>query len=523
MNSLFASIVSQTPIVLPRISYLTIGPALVLFGGALVILLVSALMMRARRPELYRWLALIAVAAEIVVATAGLAHVDGHGASLAVAGALASDGFGFVVAIIVGAVTLVALLIGPSFVQREQGGPEYAALSLIAASGAVVMGQANDLLVVFLGLEILSISLYVLVGFRVGDGVAREAALKYFLMGGFASAVLLYGIALIYGATGSTNLVRIEGFLAADQLIHNGVLLGGLALVLVGLGFKVAAAPFHAWSPDVYQGAPTSVTGFMAALAKIGAFAALLRLFDGALASQAALWGPLVAGLAVISLVVGAFFALRQRDVKRMLAYSSINHAGFILLGVYAATAVGIRDALLYVGTYGVLVVGSFGALSLAQRERGLDEGLCLVDDLRGLAREHPAIALTLAITLVAQAGAPFTTGFLAKFAVVEAVIAAGETWIAIVAMLSAAVAAAFYLRIVLALYGRDRESSVVPAIAGAQVDGEPAPASTRRSLGERVSVVTAWSGVVLSVGITILLGVLPTLVLGLVGRAHIL
>jgi NADH-quinone oxidoreductase subunit N len=520
--SVIGSIISQTPIALPRISYLATAPVLALFGGALVVLLVSALVVRGRHPELYRWIGFVAVLGELAAAGALLVHADVHGPSLAIGGALANDGFGAVVALIVGAVTLLALLIGPGLLASQTGGgPEYVALTLIAATGAVVMGQANDLLVVFLGLEILSIALYVMVGFRRGDGLAREAALKYFLMGGFSSAVFLYGVALIYGATGSTNLTRIEGFLALDTLIHNGVLLAGSALVLVGLAFKVAAAPFHTWSPDVYQGAPTSVTGFMAAIAKVGAFAALLRILDGALRSQAALWGPLVAALAVASLAAGAIFALRQSDVKRMLAYSSINHAGFILLGVYAATAVGIRDALLYVGTYAILVVGSFGALSLAQLARGGGEGLADLRTLRGLARDEPAIAFVLAVSLLAQAGAPFTTGFLAKFAVIEAAIGAGETWIAVVAMLTAAIAAAFYLRIVLALYGRDREAA--PAIEGAQVALE---IPRRRSFGAGVSttaVVSAWAGVAVSLAATVLLGVLPTLALAIAGRGHIL
>jgi NADH-quinone oxidoreductase subunit N len=529
MTPLLASIISQTPIVLPKISYLVLGPALVLFAGALIVLLVSALLRSPRHPELYRWIGVVMALGELGLASSLLVHTEDHPASLALAGALANDGFGAVVALAVGAVLVLALLIGPGLLARETGGgPEYVALSLIAASGAVVMGQANDLLVIFLGLEILSIALYVMVGLRPGLGVAREAALKYFLMGGFASAVLLYGIALIYGATGSTNLVRIEGFLAVDYLIHNGTLLAGMALLLVGLAFKVAAAPFHTWSPDVYQGAPTSVTGYMAALAKLGAFAALLRIFDGALKSQASVWGPIVAGLAVASLLVGAFFALRQRDVKRMLAYSSINHAGFILLGVYAADAVGVRDALFYVATYGILVVGSFGALSLAQLALGSGEGLGDLVSLRALAREHPAIAFAFAISLVAQAGAPFTTGFIAKFGVIDAAIGVHETWIAVVAMLSAAVAAAFYLRVVLVLYGRDREVRTAPAelaIEGAQVETESAGLSSpaERPGISRIALAAAWTGVVASLVVTILLGVLPALGFDLVSRAHIL
>ncbi len=208
----------------------------------------------------------------------------------------------------------------------------------MSASGAILMGSANDLIIVFLGLEILSIALYVLTAFNHHLATSGEAALKYFILGGFSSAIFVYGIALTYGATGSTNLTQIADYLSKNVVLTNGLLLAGLALMLVGFAFKVAAVPFHMWTPDVYEGAPTPVTGFMAAVAKVGAFAALVRVLFSSLGVISADWQPIIYGLAVLSLVVGAVVALRQRDVKRMLAYSSINHAGFILLGVYAAS-----------------------------------------------------------------------------------------------------------------------------------------------------------------------------------------
>ena len=224
---------------------------------------------------------------------------------------------------------------------RREGitGAEFHVLALVSASGAMLMGMANDLIIVFLGLEILSIALYVLTAFNHRRAASGEAALKYFILGGFSSAIFIYGIALTYGATGSTNLTQIADFLSKNVVLTNGLLLAGLALMLVGFAFKVAAVPFHMWTPDVYQGAPSPVTGFMSAVAKAGAFAAMLRVLFTSFGVVSTDWKPIIYGLAVLSLVLGSVLALRQRDVKRMLAYSSINHAGFILLGVEAATA----------------------------------------------------------------------------------------------------------------------------------------------------------------------------------------
>ena len=234
---------------------------------------------------------------------------------------------------------LLTALIGDGYLRREGvDGPEYHVLAMMSASGAMMMGAANDLIVVFLGLEIMSIALYVLAAFNHKRAESGEAALKYFVLGAFSSAVFVYGIALTYGATGSTNLPQIADYLSRNVIAYNGVLLGGLALLLVGFGFKIAAVPFHMWSPDVYQGSPSPVTGFMAAVAKAGAFAALLRVFVSSFGTVRTDWQPIIWALAILSLVVGAVVALMQRDVKRMMAYSSINHVGFILLGVEAAT-----------------------------------------------------------------------------------------------------------------------------------------------------------------------------------------
>ncbi len=291
--------------------------------------------------------------------------------------------------------------------------------------------------------------------------------MKYFVLGAFSSAFFLYGIALVYGATGSTNLTSIHDFLAADLPQKSGLLLAGFALLLVGLGFKVSAAPFHVWTPDVYQGAPTPITAFMASVSKAAAFAALLRVFVVTFGDYRADWQPVIAGLAVLTLLVGALFAIVQNDVKRMMAYSSIGHAGFILVGVQVASHQGTSSALFYLVAYTFLVIGSFGVIAVVG---GDDEGHHPLSDYRGLAARRPGLALTFTVLLLAQAGVPLTSGFLAKFYVLQAAIQAGYWHLALVAMLSAVISAFLYLRIVVAMYMAD------PAEGG-----EPGRATARR------------------------------------------
>jgi NADH-quinone oxidoreductase subunit N len=323
----------------------------------------------------------------------------------------------------------------------------------------MLMGSANDLIIVFLGLEILSIALYVLTAFNHHRASSGEAALKYFLLGGFSSAIFVYGIALTYGATGSTNLTQIADFLSKNVVLTNGLLLAGLALMLVGFAFKIAAVPFHMWTPDVYEGAPTPVTGFMAAVAKAGAFAALLRVLFSSLGVISSDWKPIIYGLAVLSLVVGSVVALRQRDVKRMLAYSSINHAGFILLGVESATSRGVSASLYYLVAYMFMTIGSFAIVTVLGRQGDRDHDLTRY---RGLAGRQPLLALAFAILLLAQAGAPFTTGLWAKLQVVLATVSAGAVPLAAIAMVTAVIAAFFYLRVAVLMY-----ASKAPGEAG--------------------------------------------------------
>jgi NADH-quinone oxidoreductase subunit N len=467
----------------PSVEWWSLTPILSLLGGGLLLLIVGSLTPAWPRNLYALWTA----------ATAGVAtvftlilwdNVSDNGTATLVKGALAFDHLAlFGTLTVVVSVGLVALLTS-GYLRREQmDGPEVYALYLMAAIGAIVMLSANDLVLQFLGLETLSIALYVLAASHRRRVESQESGLKYFILGGFASAILLYGVALVYGATGSTNISDIARVLR-DEVQPEGsntMLLVGLGLLLVGLAFKVAAAPFQFWAPDVYQGAPTPVTAFMASAAKVAAFVALIRVLLGALPARADDWRPAIWAIAVLSLAVGAIAATVQSDVKRMLAYSSVNHAGFILIGIEAAGHVGNADsrdgipsATLYLLLYSVLVIGSFGVVALVSR-RG--DGSTDLASFRGLSRQKPLLALAMTVFLVAQAGVPLTSGFVAKFGVIRSGVNVHSYALGIIAMLSAVIAAFLYLRIMISMWAapaeagdEDREPVTIPVLGGAAI-----------------------------------------------------
>ena len=437
---------------LPSVEWSKLLPELILIGGALV-LLMAGTFLRGRRlgPTYAAFTVLTAGAALVATAFLWNEVSGGHGqAAQALSGALVVDGFSVFFSVVICSSVAIGSLMADGYLRREGlEGAEFYVLMLLSASGGIFMAAANDLIIVFLGLEVLSIALYVLAGYHRRRAASQEAAIKYFVLGAFSSAFLLYGIALTYGATGSTNLAFIAGYLR-ESTITEGVLLGGLAFLLVGLGFKVAAVPFHMWTPDVYEGSPTPVTGFMAAAAKAAGFAALLRIVFSTFSTNRLDWEPLIWALAVLSLLVGSFVAVVQTDVKRMLAYSSISHAGYILVGLEAATDRGIAGSLFYILAYTFMILGSFGVATLVGR-RG-DERHNL-DDYRGLARTRPGLAFVFTVFLLAQAGVPFTSGFLAKFYVIGAAVESQSYALAVIAMLTAVVATFFYLRVIVAMY----------------------------------------------------------------------
>jgi NADH-quinone oxidoreductase subunit N len=462
--AMLATTAANAKIRVPHVDYLSILPMIIMMGGALFLMVISSLFRKILNVTTGTVVASAVSIAALVAALFQWDHVMTHGPSVTIAGAIAYDGFDVFIQVVVSIAMLLTALIGDGYLKREGiEGPEFHVLAMMSASGAMMMGAANDLIVIFLGLEIMSIALYVLAAFNHKRAESGEAALKYFVLGGFSSAIFVYGIALTYGATGSTNLPQIADYLAKNVVASNGVLLGGLALLLVGFGFKIAAVPFHMWSPDVYQGSPSPVTGFMAAIAKAGAFAALLRVFVSSFGTVRTDWQPIIWGIAIASLLVGACAALVQKDIKRMMAYSSINHAGFILLGVEAATTRGVSASLYYLFTYMFLVIGSFAVITVMAKDGDTGHQ---ISDYRGLAKRQPVVALAFAVLLLGQAGAPFTTGFLAKFGVVGAVVATHAYALAVIAMVTAAIAAFFYLRVAVTMF-----SPVGPA--GDPLDGD--------------------------------------------------
>jgi NADH-quinone oxidoreductase subunit N len=458
-------------LVIPSIHYLAILPVLIFIGAALALVLATALAKSKVSLGLATATVVAASLASIVVNYFQWRGVARAGASTTIAHAIVLDDFSIIASAVIAISLLMSALVAHDWAVRERvAGVELHILALASSGGAMLMTQANDLIVIFLGLEILSIGLYVLVALDRHRATSSEAALKYFLLGSFASAIFIYGAALVYGATGSANLTSISYFLASNVLLRPALLYAGGALLLVGFAFKIAAVPFHLWSPDVYEGAPTPVTGFMAAIVKVGAFAALVRVLISALGTQLDTWRPILWALIVLTTIVGASLAIVQRNAKRMLAYSSINHAGFILLGVWAGTIRGNAATLFYLMTYAPIVVATFAVVTLVG---GVGDEHHSIDRYRGLARRQPWLGGALAVLLLSQLGAPLTTGFYAKFTVLASVVDAGGGALALIALLSAAISAFFYLRWTLALYVEDDlEASriVVPRATGAVI-----------------------------------------------------
>jgi NADH-quinone oxidoreductase subunit N len=445
-----------TPIDTPGVEYSELLPILVTLGGALLLMVVGSLLPRRSKHAWHAGVTILTAAAAIGTSIPLWFRVRDDGPMRAVADAVRVDGLTVFLTIVIAAGVILTALLSDGYLRREKlEGPEAYVLLLLSAAGGMVMAGANDLLVLFLGLEILSIAAYVLAGIHVRRARSGEAAIKYFVLGAFSSAFLLYGIALTYGATGSTNFTDIRAFLAANLLTNDVMLLAGFALLLVGLGFKVAAVPFHAWTPDVYEGSPSPIVAYMASGVKTAGFAGLIRVFVFAFSSYRTDWQPIVYVVAVATLVVGAVLAVSQTNVKRMLAFSSISHAGFILLGVQAATERGTRAALFYLATYTFTVAGSFGVVTVVGRRGDNAHDL---SEYKGLAKRAPLLAFAFLVFLLAQAGVPFTSGFLAKFYVIGAAVDARSFWLGLVAMLSSVISAYVYLRIVLTMYGDDAD-----------------------------------------------------------------
>ena len=351
----------------------------------------------------------------------------------------------------------LAILLSVEYNEREgiRAG-EYYALILFCTVGMILLASSTDMIMIFLGIEIVSICLYVLAGIRRGNLASNEAALKYFLLGAFATGFLLYGMTLVYGSTGSTNLFEIADFVKNPSAQSNPLLLTGLVLLIIGFGFKVASVPFHMWAPDVYQGAPTPVTAFMAVGPKAAAFAAFFRVFAEAFPEMAPSWEVLLSSIAVLSMFFGNLGAIMQTNIKRMLAFSSISHAGYILMAVIAKNSLGASSLLFYMLAYAFTTFGIFGIVILLGRkgEENLE-----IENYSGLAYKHPIIALSMTVFLLSLAGLPPFAGFIAKFYIFSAAVQEGLITLVIIAVLNSAISFYYYLKVVVFMYMKEPEA----------------------------------------------------------------
>ena len=397
------------------------------------------------------------------------------------------DAFSVLFHYVIGAIVLVTLLGSLDYFEGNAShAGEYFALLCFGAVGMMLMTCSVELLMVFVGLEISSISTYILCGFRKGQATGSESAIKYFLLGSFATAFFLYGVALAFGATGSTNLYAIAHGLETTST--PALALVALAMILIGLGFKVSAAPFHVWTPDVYQGAPAPVVGLMSTAPKAAAFAVLLRVTFTGFPQMQHRWTVLMWILAVLSMTVGNFGALLQRDVKRLLAYSSIAHAGYLLVAFTAFPFDGIAAACFYTAAYAAMQVGAFAVIT---QIGGYDERARTIDDYTGLGQKRPWLAALLAFFLLSLIGIPFTGGFFGKFYVFSAAIHGGHVWLAVIGLLNSGVACFYYLRLLVAVYTKPGSESA-------------------RLTPLRPAGVPAAIGVALAAAATLALGILP-------------
>jgi NADH-quinone oxidoreductase subunit N len=386
-------------------------------------------------------------------------------------GLVAADNFGLFVTGILVVVGVLSLAISAPAIDRE-GLPrgEYYALMLFSIAGMILMATATDLLLIFLALEVLSVGVYVLTGIRRDSAVATEASFKYFLLGAFASAFFLYGIAFTYGVTGSTRLDRIGSVIAAQALSPSPMTLLALGMLLVGFAFKVSAVPFHMWTPDAYEGAPSAVTGFMSTGVKAAAFAAFVRVFLSSFEPLRASWSAVLWPIAALTMIVGTIVGVAQTNVKRMLAYSSIAHGGYLLLALISGNDIAKSAVLFYLLTYAVTNIGAFGVIVLLEDRNHANDR---VSDYAGLWNDHPALAALMTIFLLSLGGFPPMAGFIAKWYVFSAAIKAGYMWLAIIGVLTSVVSVFFYLRIVVMMYMTPSAESMtrvpaVPKLAGA-------------------------------------------------------
>ena len=491
MRSLAQAVVpAHMPIVLRPLL-----PELILVGTALALMLLDAL----RPTPDQRPFVLLSLAGVAGAAAATLSLWTWKGPGIVLGGMIAADRFAVYFRLVILAAAALGILLSSYYLDRAgEARGEYYPLLLFATAGMTLITAASDLILIFLALEILSLSLYLLTGFSFRRLASAEASMKYFLLGAFSSAFFLYGIAFAYGATGTTNLAGIAAALAS-RVNGDALALIAVGLLAVGFSFKIAAVPFHMWTPDAYQGAPTCVTAFMSAGTKVAAFGAFLRVFGVAFLPIAHDWRPFMGVLAAISIIVGSVLAIAQTDIKRLLAYSSIAQAGFVLVGLSAGTHEGIQSAMFYLAVYAGTVLGAFAVVAIAS-VRG--EEHTALSSYAGLARRKPLLGLALTAFLLSLAGIPPMAGFIAKVGVFSAAVQAGSWPLVLIAVLASVAAAFFYIRVIVLMYMQDP----APEVEGVRIESDPA----------------GWAAVLAPAFLTVVFGILPGLLFGLLRTASV-
>jgi NADH-quinone oxidoreductase subunit N len=455
----------------PPVDFAGLSPLIALLGGAVVVLLVGLLGARWVREHVVPALSLVALGS-----AAGLTIWQWDEQKSIVSGALRIDDLALVLNLILiagGACTV--LLAWRSRAAQEAAHGEFHALLLTAIGGMSLLAAAQNIVALFIGLELLSIPLYVLCATEMRREHSLESGLKYLIIGSVGSATLLYGLALIYGATGATDFGAIAAAISSKGLATNVLLLTGIALSLAGLAFKASVAPFHQWTPDVYEGAPTPVTAFMAVATKVAALGVFLRLFDVALIEAQSSWGPAVATLAAVTIVVGNVGALGQSSLKRMLAYSSVAQAGYMLAGVVVASQLGVRATVFYLAVYLFMNMAAFAVIVARERATGLGDG---VRTLAGLGREQPWLAWPMTLSMLGLAGIPATAGFMGKFYLIDAAVSGGYTWLGVVIVVGSMISLGYYLPVVATMW-MGAAPAGDPRRAGASAAFPPSPEGT--------------------------------------------
>ena len=439
---------------IPEIELYLIAPEIVITVFGLLVLLVDVFSPKGGKKDYLGWLSLIGV---IIAFFYTLPLIGSVKAGFT--GMFISDGYAVFFKILFLIIAFLTILISIGFIKREgiEFG-EYYALIFFATLGMMLMASGAHLITIFLGLETMSISIYVLAGMMREDRRSVEAALKYFLLGAFATGFLLYGMALIYGATGSLYLKEVASYIASKNLLRSPMLLMSLVLLTIGFGFKIAAVPFHMWTPDVYEGAPTSITAFMATGVKAAGFAALVRVFFSALPGFRPDWSSIMWLIAVATMTVGNIVAISQTNIKRMLAYSSIAHAGYILVAFVSGNDLGISGILFYLMAYTFMSIGAFTCVILLGKK---GEENTSITDYAGIGFKYPLLAAAMTIFLLSMAGIPPLGGFMAKFYIFSAAVKSKFYWLAILGVLNSAVSVYYYLRVTVLMYFRESEREI--------------------------------------------------------------